>query len=61
MGNETIEITEKAGSGGDRRVTIRIPLHLYKKVAEYAEIECLAPGTFIRTVLAKEIKRRGNR
>ena len=45
----------------DRRVTIRIPLHLYKKVAEYAEIECLAPGTFIRTVLAKEIKRRGNR
>jgi predicted DNA binding CopG/RHH family protein len=45
----------------DRRVTIRIPLHLYKKVVEYAEIECLVPGTFIRTVLAKEIKRRGNR
>ena len=43
----------------DKRVTIRLPLHLYDKVVEYAKVECLAPGTFIKTVLAKEIKRRG--
>ena len=45
----------------DRRVTIRIPMYLYKKVEEYANVECLAPGTFIRTIIAKEMKRRGNR
>jgi predicted DNA binding CopG/RHH family protein len=53
--------TEEAVDKTDRRVTIRIPVHLYDKVVEYANIECLAPGAFIRTILAKEIKRRGNR
>lgn len=52
-------MTTAVKSTKDRRVTIRLPEHLYEKIAEYAAIECLAPGTFIKTVLAKEIKRRG--
>lgn len=45
----------------ERRVTIRLPVSLYESIVNYARIECLAPGAWVRTVLAKEIRRKGSK
>ena len=42
----------------DRRVTVRLPMHLYNSIVRYSNEGCISPGAYIKLILSKEVKRR---